>query len=233
MFFNVADAASSYPFADALFNEIVDRSGPEVEVFDAWDPVIRALQIAEKGSYDYDDPNYLRAHRLPVIDYDRRDASDFRSYWLYMPQFRVLDQNDFVTTMAVFLILFIFIALICFAATAVIAFTRCMTLALTNTQVYDDLRRLGASDAYLFRSVRGQVARVFVVPAVVGTAVISAFYIMILYFNDGRFTPAEFAGMGACALVVAGLWAALYLVCRLTRTSVCRCLRIRPGKARH
>ena len=39
VFFNVADVDASYPFADALFNEIVDRSGPEIEVFDAWDPV--------------------------------------------------------------------------------------------------------------------------------------------------------------------------------------------------
>ena len=76
-----------------------------------------------------------------------------------MPQFRVLDQNDFVTTMAVFLVLFIFIALICFAAVLVIAFTRCMTIALSNRQVYDDLRRLGAPSAYLFRSVEGRCRR--------------------------------------------------------------------------
>ena len=34
VFFNVADSDASYPFAKALFNEIVDRSGPEIEVFD-------------------------------------------------------------------------------------------------------------------------------------------------------------------------------------------------------
>ena len=62
-----------------------------------------------------------------MIEREDRDTSEFRNYWLYMPQFRVLDQNDFVTTMAVFLVLFIFIALICFAAVIVIAFTRCMT----------------------------------------------------------------------------------------------------------
>ena len=108
----MADAEASYPFADALFNEIVDRSGPEIEVFDAWDPVARELEIAETGSYDYDSRDYLAANGLGVIDYDDRDSSEFRNYWLYMPQFRILDQNDFVTTMAVFLVLFIFIALI-------------------------------------------------------------------------------------------------------------------------
>lgn len=224
--FNVADVQASYPFADALFHEIVNRSGPEAEVFDAWDPVSRQLQIAEKGSYNYDDPEYLKANDLTVIDYDQCDTSDFRNYWLYMPQFRVLDQNDFVTTMAVFLMLFIFIALICFAAVVVIAFTRCMTLALTNARVYDDLRHLGASNAYLFQTVRGQVSRVFLVPAVVGTAVISAFYGMILYFNDNRFTPGEFAGMGTCAAVILVLSAVLYGVYRFTRRRVCRILGI-------
>ena len=230
VFFNVADVESSYPFAHAMFNELVDRSGPEIEVFDAWDPVERELELAETGSYDYDSEEYLAAHQLSVIDYDDRDSSEFRNYWLYMPQFRVLDQNDFVTTMAVFLVLFIFIALICFAAVIVIAFTRCMTIALTNARVYDDLRHLGAPDRYLFRSVKGQVSKVFLVPAIVGTAVISAFYLMIMYFNDNRFTPGEFAGMAACAAVIAALSAVLYGVYRVTRRSVCRQLGIRPGR---
>lgn len=189
VFFNVANVDASYPFAKALFNEIVDCSGPEIEVFDAWDPVQRELQISEKGSYDYDDSQeYLAENNLSVIRYEDRDSTEFRNYWLYMPQFRVLDQNDFATTMAVFLMLFIFIALICFAAVIVISFTQCMTIALTNAKVYDDLRHLGAPKSYLFRSVKGQVSKVFFVPAIVGTTLISAFYAMIMYFNDNRFT---------------------------------------------
>ena len=226
VFFNVADVDDSYPFAKALFNEIVDRSGPEIEVFDAWDPVAREQAIAEQGSYDYDSREYLADHDLAVIDFDDRDSTEFRNYWLYMPQFRVLDQNDFVTTMAVFLMLFIFIAIVCFAAVIVIAFTRCMTIALLSRRVYDDLRHLGAPNAYLFRSVKGQVSRVFLVPAMVGTGVICAFYAMIMYFNDNRFTPGEIAGMGTCAAVVAALSLVLYGVYRFTRRSVCRSLGI-------
>lgn len=224
--FNVADVDASYPFAKALFNEIVDRSGPEVEVFDAWDPVQREREIAEKGSYNYDNPTYLAENGLSVIDYENRDSTEFRSYWLYMPQFRVLDRNDFVTTMAVFLMLFIFIALICFTAVMVISFTRCMTIALTNARVYEDLRHLGAPRSYLFRSVKGQVSKVYLVPAVVGTTVICAFYAMILYCNDNRFTPGELAGMGTCAVVIAALSLVLYGVYRFTRKRVCRSLSI-------
>ena len=225
VFFNVA----SYPFAKALFNKIVDRSGPEVEVFNAWNPVERDIEIAEAGSYRYDSRAYLAEHGLSIIDYDDRDSSEFRTAWLYMPQFRVLDRNDFVTTMAVYLLLFVFIALICFAAVIVISFTRCMTIALTNARVYDDLRRLGASNAYLFRSVRGQVSKVFLAPSLAGTALIAAFYVMIMYFNDNRFTSGELAGMGVCAAVVGVLSAVLFLVYRLTLRSVCRTLNINRG----
>ncbi len=223
--FNVADADASYPFAKALFNEIVDCSGDEVMQLNAYDPVRKVL--AEEAGEDYPfDRAHIADHDFPVMERGDRDSSDFRNYWLYMPQFRVLDQNDFVTTMAVFLLLFIFIALICFAAVTVISFTRCMTIALTNARVYDDLRHLGASNAYLFRSVKGQVSKVFLVPALVGTALIAAFYVMIMYFNDSRFTSGELAGMGVCAAVVAAVSAALYLVYRLTRRSVCRSLKI-------
>ena len=225
VFFNVADVGASYPFAKALFNEIVDCSGDEVMQLDAYDLVAKQLAEEDGKAYAFDREN-LTALGFPSMEREDRDSTEFRSYWLYMPQFRVLDQNDFVTTMAVFLMLFIFIALICFAAVIVIAFTRCMTIALTSARIYDDLRHLGAPNAYLFRSVKGQVSRVFLVPAIVGTAIISAFYVMIMFFNDNRFTPGEVAGMGTCAAVTAALSLALYGVYRLTRKSVCRRLGI-------
>ena len=201
------------------------KDGDDVLQMDAYDLVSAALAEEAGEVYDYDRA-HIAAHGFPVIEREDRDTSEFRNYWLYMPQFRVLDQNDFVTTMAVFLVLFIFIALICFAAFIVIAFTRCMTIALTNARVYDDLRHLGAPNRYLFRSVKGQVSKVFLVPAIVGTAVISAFYLMIMYFNDNRFTPGEMAGMAVCAAVIAVLSAVLYGVYRITRRSVCRALGI-------
>ncbi len=224
--FNVENCGETYDFAKALFYEIVDRSGPEVEQYDDWDPVIREREIREEGSYFLDKEN-LDAHGFERIDYTKRDSSNFRLSWQYMPQFRVLDKADFVKTMAVFLTLFIFIALICFAAVIVIAFTRCMTIALTNRRVYDDLRRLGAPNAYLYQSVRTQIKRVFLTPAVTGTALIYAFYSMILYFNDNRLVKTELAGMGVCLGLIAGVSALLYGVYRATRKRVCVALGIR------
>ncbi len=169
--FNVENCGETYDFAKALFNEIVDRSTIEAAQFDGWDPVIRDRDVAEKGYYFLDREQLVQSG-FTLIDYSRRDSSAFRMNWQYMPQFRVLDKADFVKTTAVFLILFVFIAVVCFSAVFVMAYTRCMTIALTNRKVYEDLRKLGASNAYLRRSVRGQVKRVFLVPALVGTGLI-------------------------------------------------------------
>lgn len=220
VFFNVADCENSYDFAKALFNRIVDASGPEVAVIDAWDPVGRDRDMKETGSYWPDES---------PVSYDQRDSSEFRLYWQYMPQFRVMDKADYIRTLAVFLILFIFIAIICFAAVFVIAFTRCMTIALISHQVYEDMRKLGASNAFLYDSIRGQVSKVFLVPALTGTCLIYGFYAMILYFNDNRLSVQELAGMAACLMLIAAVSGLLYGVYRFTLHRVCRVLKVRTS----
>ena len=225
VFFNVENDQETYDFAKALFYEIVDRSGPEVALYDSFDPIAREIELAETGEY-FLDPETCEKYGFPSIDYGQRDSSNFRLYWQYMPQFRVLDKADFVKTTAVFLMLFLFIAIVCFSAVIVIAFTRSLTIAITNRRVYDDLRRLGSPREYLFHSARSQVRRVFLVPMVTGTALIYAFYTMIMYFNDNRLTTGEVAGLGICLLLIAAVSAVLYGVYRLTRRSVCRKLGI-------
>ena len=226
--FDVEDEEDTYFFARALFDEIVDRSGPEVALFDGWDPVVRDRYLAEKGYY-FLDPAHLEPNGFSPIEYDQRDSSNFRNSWKYMPRFRVLDQADFTTTMAVFLMLFVFVSIVCFAAMVVILFTRCMTIAMTNARVYDDLRHLGASSAFLRRTVKGQISRVFFVPLCTGTLLIYAFFAMILYFNSGSFTPGELAGLANCALVVLVLSLFLYGMYRFTLGRVCSALSIRSS----
>lgn len=220
--FNVTDVEASFPFAKALFYDIVDHSGPEVEVFDAWDPVARQIAIEETGSY-FCDPESLEESGTSSIDYDKLDSTEFRTSWKYMPQFKILDETELVKTMAVFLMLFIFIAIVCFAAVIVISFTRCMTIGMTNARVYDDLRHLGAPRSYLYRSVKGQVSRVFRVPILVGTILIYAFYTLIMYSNGEPMgiTPSEASGMITCLGVIAVVSLLLYLVYRLTLKKVC------------
>ncbi|MGI5978308.1 MAG: FtsX-like permease family protein [Oscillospiraceae bacterium] len=224
VFFNVKK--DSYAFAKRLFNEIVDHSDDSVALCGGWDPIVRQRRIDAGKPYAFDEENAAE-YGVPVIRYDERDSSTFRLNWMYMPQFRVLDQEDFLTNMAVFLLLFVFISILCFAAVAVILYTRSLTIALTNAWIYDDLRRLGAPDRYLRRVAREQISRVFLAPVITGTLLILAFVMMILIFNSGvSISAAELASMKNCLLIVAMISAAIYWFYRLTLSAVCKKLKV-------
>lgn len=224
VFFNAKN--DSYTFAKALFCKIVDASGSEVELCDGYDPVI-AARYAKKGEAYFFDPAHAEEFDIPVIIYDQKDSSAFRQNWLYMPQFRMLDQADFTTNMAVFLLLFVFVSILCFAAVAVILFTRSMTLILTNAWVYQDLRKLGASNGYLCRTARGQISRVFLAPVAIGTLLIFTFVCLILAANgEGGISRYELAALGNCLIVVAAISALLYGLYRLTLRGACKQLGI-------
>ncbi len=166
------------------------------------------------------------------ISYAQRDSSEFKQFWKYVPQFRVLDRNDYVATYAVFLLLFVFIAIVCFAAVLVIGYTRCLTIAINNHQVYEDLRHLGATPQYLYRAVRGQISKVFGVPGFVGTALIYIFYGMILFFNDNRMTQSEISGLINCLFVVLGMSAGLWAFYRFALHKVCGMLNVKASGKR-
>lgn len=224
--FNVADCSQTYDFARALFNSIIEHSDHQVEVIDAWDPIQK--QNAEaKGDAYWADSDHLEENGIEPIHYEDRDSTDFRLYWKYMPRFRVMDKADYVKTMAVFLMVFTFVAIICFAAVFVITYTRSMTLAMNGRQLYDDLRHLGASNEYLYQTIRSQVKRVFCTPAIIGTSIIYAFYVMILFFNDNRLSTNELVGMAACLLLIAVISTAFYGIYRITLRNVCTVLHIR------
>lgn len=207
----------SYPFAKELFHTIVQHSGSEATRFDGYDRIIRADKMAA-GELYFLDPESPERASFPDIDPSKPDSSDFRMNWMYMPKFRVLDQGDFVSNFAVFMLLFVFVAIVCFAAVSVILYTRSQTLMLTNSWVYEDLRKLGASNSYLRKTSRGQVKRVFLAPILIGTLLILAFFTLILVANggDGLIDRSEQLGLAACLLIVAVISCGFYGLYRVT-----------------
>lgn len=216
--FNVEQ--DSYAFAKRLFHTIVDSSDASCEVDYYYDRVEK-MQSDRVGEPYWGDTNELTA-----VSYAQRDSSAFRLYWKYMPEFRVLDSTDSSRTMAVFTMLFVFVAIICFAAVLVIGYTRSLTIALNSAQVYDDLRHLGASRSYLYHAVRGQIGRIWGIPAIVGTIVMYAFNVLIVYANNGNIMASEWAGLAVCLGVVAALSAVIYGGYRLSLGKVCQVLKI-------
>lgn len=220
LLFNVADVNASYTFAKQLRNEIIDRSSQAVAIASGYDRVVRMADM-ESGIEYWGD-----THPLLQLDYSQRDSSNFIIRWKYKPSFRILDQVDAVNNVAVFVMLFVFIAIICFTAVFVIAYTRCTTIATVNRQIYEDLRRLGANRAYLVTTVKKQVRKVISIPIAVGSVLMFLFYTMMLYFNSNSLSPSELATMGIClgfVAVVSGLVWAFY---RFTLRKTCQLLKL-------
>jgi hypothetical protein len=224
VFFNVKDVMQTYDFAKELYNSIVDHSSSQQERADAYDRVGK-IAAEEAGESYWGDES-----RMTKLSYHDRDSAQFKMHWKYAPQFRVLDRNDLIATYAVFLMLFIFIAIVCFAAVLVISYTRSLTIALNNRQIYDDLRHLGAAPNYLYRSVREQISKVFGMPSLIGTLLICAFYVMILFANDNQITPSEISSMMSCLVVVLGISAGIWAFYRFTLHKVCVILGIKAFK---
>ena len=205
----------SYAFSKALLHSIVAHSGPETAVFDGYDRISR-INAHEAGEEYWGDQ--VEELNLPVIDLSQPDTSDFQLNWLYMPKFQALDDGNFLSNFAVFLLLFVFVAILCFGAVGVILYTRSQTLMLSNAWIYEDLRKLGASNRYLKKTAQGQIKRVFFSPILIGTVLMLGFYTLILLANGGDMVldQNERMSLSVCLLVVAAMSTVFYGFYRFT-----------------
>lgn len=219
IFFNVANE-DSYEFACDFFYTLTNSYEPQYAIPNYYDRV-RKIACNEANSVYWGDTD-----DMTNISFEQPDSTDFRSYWLYMPKSSMLDKTDFLRTYAVFLMMFLFISIICILAALIISYTRCMTIILNNQYVFDDLKKLGASPRFLKKEVRNQASKVFFLPSAIGMSIMYLLYTMIMLANDGRLTSDETSGLGICLLILflfAGIFYATY---RYTVRQMCRQLKI-------
>lgn len=216
--FNVNNLDGSYAFSSRLKNAIVDGCTEKSAIYENYDRIERMNVQSQGQEYRGDTEPDLQ------VRYTDRDSSQFNQYWRYIPLFRIVEQKNFMLKEAVFLILFVFMAIICMAAVIVIAYIRCLTIATANCQVYDDLHHLGANRDYLYRSVKGQVSKVFFVPIFIGTIGIFGFYTLLMYLNDGKLDTVELFALGIDAVLVAVTSMVLWGIYRTTLKKVSRML---------
>ncbi len=213
-FFNM-DGKDSYEFAQDFFYTLVASFDAECEKPDSYDRVEK-YYANQKGEGYWGD-----TERMTKISFSEPDTSDFRGHWRYMPKCRILDKTDFNRTFSVFLMMFLFIAIICSLAVMIIDYTRCMTIVLNNRYVFEDLKRLGASPSFLHKEIKGQAGPVFQIPAFVGMGAMYLLYALLMFGNDGRITGSEAGGLGVCFLILAGIGGIYYLVYRYTVKRMC------------
>ena len=140
-----------------------------------------------------------------------------------------MEQNNLFMNMAILFLTFLFMAIVCYTAVLIISYTRSLTVAMSNRQVYEDLTRLGAGNEFRFRSVREQLSKICSLPTILGMTAITLFFLMILFANDGRISLSEGVGMGLCLVIMLILGTILFLFYRRTLKVVCRMLGIRTG----
>lgn len=213
-FFNI-DGKDSYAFAEDFFYTLVASFGPECELPIYYDRVAK-YSVQQKGEVYWGD-----TQGMTQISFSEPDTSDFRLYWTYMPKSRMLDQTNFARTFSVYLMMFLFIAIVCSLAAMVIGYTRCMTLMLNNRYVFDDLKRLGASPSFLRKEIKAQASPVFKIPSAVGMTAIYLLYVLLMFGNDGKITASEVGGLIVCFFVLilfAGIYYAIY---RYTIKNMC------------
>lgn len=216
--FQVGDLDSSYSFSSRLKNAIIDGCTEKSAIYDNYDRIERMNVQMQGLSYRGDTDPDLQ------VNFADRESSQFNRYWRYLPLFRIVEQKDLLVKESVYLMLFVFMAMICMAAVIVIAHTRCLTIATANRQVYEDLRRLGAKRDYLYRSVKGQVSKVFFVPISIGTVGILGFFALLLFLNDGTLDAGELLALGINVGLALVTSLALWGVYRMTLQKVSRML---------
>ncbi len=206
--FNIVEK-DSYAFANDFFHHFVDSFDESCELVYYYDRVAKLI-ANEKGE------EFWGEYLLDELHYEDVDSSFFRLMWAYRPSFRILSQNDYLFTMSVFFMMFIFIFIVCLLTALVVCYTRCQTIALNNRYVFDDLKKLGASPAFMLKEVRNQCNNVFKVPMLVGMSVMYLLFAMILYGNDGKIVTSEIISLGACLGILVLIGGVVYAVYRGT-----------------
>ncbi|MGL4912119.1 MAG: FtsX-like permease family protein [Romboutsia sp.] len=173
--FNVENYEETYAFAKELKDEIINRSSEDVAISQSYDEYEEMVANENGKEYWYSDTN---------VDLSPDNTQLFNE-WKYYPMFKPLDSQDTFKNMAVFIMLFTYIAIICLAATAIITYTRAVTIGLDNKQLFLDIKKLGANNEYIEKNIKKQLAKVFIYPTVIGSIFTYMLYLTIYYGNSG------------------------------------------------
>ncbi len=197
-----ADGRDSYQFADAFYDLFVSSFDESCEHAYFYNKVSKI--VAEERGETYEIEEEWQ------ISYNDTDNMSFKLFWAYSPSFRILLINEHLCLMGVLYMMFLFIFIVCLVTSLVVCYTRCQTIVLNNRYIFDDLKKLGATPAFLSKEVRLQCGNVFKVPATVGTGAMYLMYALLLYANDGKVTAYEAIGLLATLGIVALIGAVVY-----------------------
>lgn len=203
--FGVNDIDSSYLFAKELYKQYCNRASENMMQMSAYDEHQEQLDLKEKGRYSY----------AGIIHPDPEHPEE-QADWRYAPSFKILDLKNGFLSFSIFYMLFLYVTAICLAAAGIISYTRSMTVALKNQKVFEDVRKLGADNAYLRRILTDQIRRVFVLPTFMGCSIMLLWFPLMLWQNDGILTGTEILIIGIELLLCIAIAAFQFVIYKIS-----------------
>lgn len=189
-------------FSNELYKQFALRMSDNMKVLEYYNAVSQEL---DGENYGYNDPAV----------YDPENSAK-QADWKYEPILIYLNESNSILSLAVYFLMFLYVAVICMASVGIIAYTRSQSVGLGSKQVFDDLKKLGADNSYISRLLKAQVKKVYVLPTVVGCVVMIAFEWLLLYTNDGKISSQEIQTMIIATLLALGIVLYQYLLYRIS-----------------
>lgn len=193
-----------YEFADAVIREYIARATELSNHYGLYDPREEELALAAGKEYGYAGKIDLSADNLQIMD-----------DWKYAPFSKIFLQANAMEMVAVFVLLSIYISVISLTAAGIMSYIRSITIAMDNRQLFEDLRRLGADDAYEEKVIKVQLRKIFAYPVAAGCTVVGLFSLFLTYFNDMRLQAFEVNMLLLEVLLMIFIAGVLYVVYRI------------------
>lgn len=148
--------------------------------------------------------------------------------WQYDPVMTPLLKQQKTMLLANRLLLFGYVFLICFASVGIIGYTRSQSMGIANAQAFEDIRKLGADRRYRRALMKNQIQKVFVLPTMIGTALLLIYEGMILFTNDKTFSSVDMKVMAMLAAAGAAVALYQYIIYRISVKKVGNLLKLNP-----
>lgn len=202
--FNTENVMETYDFADAVKREYVAHATGLSNYYSLYDAREEELALAAGEEYGYAGEIEMSADNPQLFD-----------EWKYAPFSRVLMQADAMELVAGFVLLSIYISVLALTAAGIMSYIRSITIAMDNRQLFEDLKKLGADDAYEDKVVRVQLRKIFAYPVAMGCIVVGIFSLFLTYFNDMRLQAFEVSMLLMEVFLMAIIAGVMYGVYRL------------------
>ena len=213
LFVTEGNTSDEIAFSNELFRTFAEGMSDGMDV----------LTYYNAASAEREGAEYTETFSGAVVDPENPlKAAD----WQFAPQLVPLLDQQMIMALAARLLTFSYIFIICIAAVGVIGYTRSQSVGLTNQQVFEDIRRLGADRQYRRALMRRQLRKVFVLPTILGAGLCLLYELLMRWNNDGQISAGEIISMLIITVIAAVIAVYQFAVYRLSVRKTGRLLKL-------